>query len=348
MTFFSVRKPCLSAIGSAMRPIALCLLAGGCLFACLVSQGCSHHGALVNGIPTSCYQAEAGAGNAMERFAPVFLARGTDKEHNRIGRPVAYPAENGKPVVHVSSEKPVYYVRKTDFSTSRGQYCNLVYRVHFSKIPYSLLPFTLTAGKNAGLMVVVTLNDQGQPVLVTTVHTCGCYCSIIPTTYLPKECLPGSWEDRPKKVYGERHPALLDFSSEKGQRLLIELRPDIHRVMDVRLIRASAVNLINESLIEAPLIPAQSLENLEVEGMEPVSFFHESGFKTGFVKGAVKPWETLFMSWMALDIFIGSDKAYSPMADNANPFYTSLKPWNRQKSNMWRFRDFLKFWGYDL
>ena len=31
-----------------------------------------------------------------------------------------------------------------------------------------------------------------------------------------------------------------------------------------------------------------------------------------------------------------------------NPFYTSLKPWNREASDMWDFATFLKFWGWRL
>ncbi len=31
-----------------------------------------------------------------------------------------------------------------------------------------------------------------------------------------------------------------------------------------------------------------------------------------------------------------------------NPFYTSLKPWNRKASDMWNFAHFLQFWGWRL
>ncbi|MBI9076462.1 MAG: hypothetical protein JEZ02_13735 [Desulfatibacillum sp.] len=319
-----------------------------CLLVCLLAQACSHHAPLKEGIPSTLYHASSSVEGDMGRLAPVFLAHGADKDHNRIGTPKAYVKENGKAAVYVDFQKPSFFILKTSFSTEKDDYTNLVYRVHFSKIPFSLIPFTLTAGKNAGLLVVVTLNSQKQPVLVTTVHTCGCYLSIIPTTNLPRDCLPAGWKETPQNVYGEVHPPILDFSPEKGQRLLIELRPEIHRAMDVRVVGDSFFADWNQAKEEAPLIPAQALEALDADGLGPVSFFYDSGLKTGFVKGSVKTWETLLMSWMALDLFVGTDKAYSPVADKANPFYTSLKPWNRQQSNMWRFKNFLYFWGFNL
>ncbi|ACL03736.1 conserved hypothetical protein [Desulfatibacillum aliphaticivorans] len=319
-----------------------------CLTAVLLFQACSHHVPIKPETPFICYRAAVQNGDALERLAPVFQAWGADKAHNRIGRPKAFSDANGKPQVYTDSGEPFFFVRQTQFSTSKGDYTNLVYRIHFSKIPYSLIPFTLTAGKNAGLLVVITLNQEERPVLVTTVHTCGCYLSIIPTTHLPKECLPEGWEDAPQRVYGETHPALLHYSPDQGQRLLIELRPEIHRVMNVRAVNERELDACNDSLEEAPIIAADSLRELEIAGGGSVSFFHESGVRKGFVKNSVKPWESLLMSWMALDLFVGSDKAYSDSMVKDNPFYTSLKPWNRQKSNMLRFADFLRFWGYDL
>ena len=54
------------------------------------------------------------------------------------------------------------------------------------------------------------------------------------------------------------------------------------------------------------------------------------------------------ISWWALDWRVGEDKAYGDKNETGAVFYTSLKPWNRQASDMWPFGDFLAFWGWGL
>ena len=78
------------------------------------------------------------------------------------------------------------------------------------------------------------------------------------------------------------------------------------------------------------------------------SFYHSDGVLKGHVKGSVKPLETLFMSLISLDLFVGTDKAYADSAETGNPFYTSLKPWRRNDSDMWYFANFLTYWGWRL
>jgi len=66
------------------------------------------------------------------------------------------------------------------------------------------------------------------------------------------------------------------------------------------------------------------------------------------VNGSIKPWESLFLGLPSLDPLVGSDKAYGNGRETGNPFYTSLKPWNREASDMWDFPGFLRFWGWRL
>jgi hypothetical protein len=65
----------------------------------------------------------------------------------------------------------VIFYLKQEFSTEHGKYTNLVYRIHFPKVPFSIIPFNLTSGNNVGVIVVITLDSQQRPVLVTTVGT---------------------------------------------------------------------------------------------------------------------------------------------------------------------------------
>jgi hypothetical protein len=54
------------------------------------------------------------------------------------------------------------------------------------------------------------------------------------------------------------------------------------------------------------------------------------------------------MSLISMDFYVGTDKVYEDDGDYGNPFYTSLKPWNREASDMRDFPRFLEFWGWGL
>ena len=100
-------------------------------------------------------------------------------------------------------------------------------------------------------------------------------------------------------------------------------------------------------VIPMQIAPMDRLDRLPVED-GTTSFYYSEGLLKGHVKGSIKPWETLFMSLISLDLFVGSDKAYAATAETDNPFYTSLKPWRREDSNMWEFARFLYYWGWRL
>jgi hypothetical protein len=58
--------------------------------------------------------------------------------------------------------------------------------------------------------------------------------------------------------------------------------------------------------------------------------------------------ERFFVSWWAFDWHVGEDKAYGPAEETGTVFYTSLKFWRRDVSDMWFFDRFLKYWGWNL
>ncbi len=280
-------------------------------------------------------------------FAPSFITDGPVNPHDRIGRPSVKTDARGNIDIYVDIEVPTVYFLKRKFETKKGSYTNLVYRIHFSETPFSIFPFRLTAGKNVGLIVVVTLDDKQKPILVTTVHTCGCYLAMVPTTYLPKDSLPENWKGGPLKVYGEILPNMLDYKKYESPKLIVHLKSADHRVMDLGLIEESETGRIPAVIEGMEILPLEALESLSHEG-GVTSFYYHKGLKKGHVKGAIKPWETILMSWMSLDFFVGMDKAYSDTRVTENPFYTSLKPWNRTASDMWNFERFLEFWGWRL
>ncbi len=310
--------------------------------------GCAHHKKLPVEPSLTVYAAQDDSDSLLKRYAPLFLANDFQKSYNRIGKPEAIKNEDGKINIFVNSEKPVIYTLERTFSTDRGSYTNLIYRVHFPKVPFSLIPFNLTMGNNVGLMVVITLDHRQNPLLVSTVHTCGCYLAIVPAASLPESALPECWKEGPLDVYGEVLPAVLDFGEKENSRLLVHLRPQVHRVMNLEIVDDREIEVSpNFRIISAPLVPVEKLEELSANS-ENVGFFYDSGLLKGHVRGSIKPWETMFLSLISLDLFVGADKAYDDPQKTENPFYTSLKPWNRNKSNMWHFADFLKFWGWKL
>ena len=277
-------------------------------------------------------------------WAPAFVVYGHAETHNRIGRPTVRQGGNGDEEVFIDPEQPVVYFLRRSFTTDKATYTNLIYRVHFPEVPYSLIPFNLTAGKNVGLLVVVTLNADNLPILVTTVHTCGCYHAIVPTQHLPKDSFPQDWDGETLDVYGEQLPPLLNFEKIKSPQILVYVRPDIHRVMDLNVRDVHDLSAEPFRIIPMKVEAMDRLQHLPAK-TGTTSFYYPEGALKGHVKGAIKPWETLSLSLVSMDLFVGADKAY---ADTGNPFYTSLKPWRREDSNMWNFPRFLKYWGWRL
>jgi len=316
--------------------------------ALLIVSACAHHQKIPPETPHFVFAADSDRNELVSRYAPVFLAYDYNTEYNRIGRPSARYDEQGKEQVYVDSRHPVIYFLKRNFSTGSGSYTNLIYRVHFREVPFSLIPFNLTAGKNVGILVVITLDSRQKPVLVITVGTCGCYNAIVPTSFLPHEALPLEWEERPQSVYGEILPGQLDYESRNNPKLLVHLRPGVNRIMDLEIVGAEKLEDARRfTVVKAPLKPAMDLEQIPL-GSGFTSFYYQEGAQKGHVKGSAKPFESILLSLPSLDFFVGADKVYGDRRETGNPFYTSLKPWNRTASDMGDFAGYLKFWGWRL
>jgi hypothetical protein len=314
----------------------------------LILSGCAYHQKIPFEKTKTLYQGQDVNDGLIPEQTPFFLTHGSASVYNRIGRPSARFDDQGEEQIYVDTRHPVIYYLKRNFATQKGQYTNLIYRVHFPKVPFSLFPFYLTAGENVGILVVITLDAHERPVLITTVGTCGCYLAIVPTSFLPSDALPLNWQDDPIDIYGERLPSRLDYTHIKNPKLLIHIRPGVHRVMDIAVVDERAIRKSSHfGIISAPLKPMQELKRIPTDS-GTTSFYYNKGVLKGHVKGSVKPWESIFLSLPSLDFFVGADKVYGDRKETENPFYTSLKPWNRKASDMWDFVTFLKFWGWRL
>lgn len=306
-------------------------------------DGCARHAVDLARQEQTVMSKEETSGSLEQAMAPAFHLTDTQKTYNRIGQVVASGTKDDNSVT-IAPDPPVFYVGTRQFSTEKSIYTNLIYRIHFLEQPYSLVPFNYGAGQHVGVLVILTLNQHNQVVLVTTSQTCGCYAVSIPTKELPNASYPRNWPTSQVIVAGEHLPASLPAIGADDV-VQIFLRPEVHRVMDIAVV--PRVSLTNNA-VSATLAELASLKQLPLEDGTTTSLYHHSWPLTGHVKGAIKPWETLLLGLVSFDFFVGMDKEYGDTRESGNPFYTSLKPWNRQVSDMNDFPSYLQFNGWRL
>ncbi len=253
------------------------------LLGCLVLlSGCATFSSENDTLSTVAIAINAQTGDALpHRLAPLFVFPGYEREYNRIGQ-VSARAIDDWAEISINSEKPTVYFDRRSFTTDNGVYTNLVYRIHFEKTPYRLLPFHLAAGGHPGVVVILTLDQSEQVLLVTTVNTCGCYAAVIPTDLLEKTAFPDDWPEDTLRVYGEVLPASL-HSDGVDELVEVTIRPEMHRVMDLRIIKRSTVD--RDQLIQAELMEMDSLKTLPLEDGTTTSFYYDSW--------PFKPWDLL-------------------------------------------------------
>lgn len=284
-----------------------------------------------------------------EKFCPIFVVEKNEKPYNKIGQPKIKRGPQKKLEAFVDPSSHPIYVQKVNFVTKKGEYTNLIYRVHFEKVPYGLRPFQVTAGKNVGLLVIITLNSQQLPILVTSVHTCGCYISMIPTNHLSPDAFPRNWKDEPTYRYGEKYPAMVDYPCpmKEGAHPVFFLRNQTHRVTDVYVENTSKVRA-QYNTAQMPLVQMNSLEDLPIEGEDKTLSFYYDELNKGYVRNSLKPFEFLMISWWAFDPNVGCDKRYAPANQLMKRFYTSLNPAYWRESDLWNFPVAARFWGWEL
>lgn len=332
-----------------MSPITGLYKFAGLFFVFWLIQGCAGQPLQLPAAKASLYVPASMAdtdADLLYRFAPLIKPADTGFSYNRIGSVMATVDQAGKEQISINPGQASYYVEQREFSTSQGQYTNLVYRVHFDRVPFSLWPFYLTAGRHGGLLIIVTLNSLQQPVLISTVHTCGCYLAIVPTNLLPPSAWPPGWDAQQQRVFGVNLPGLVHYSEHESGRLVISLQHGTHRVIDVAGMAEADIGQ-RYHIIEADMLALQALYQLPLNG-STTSFYYKAGPGLGYVKGSSKPWERLFMSWWAWDWRVGVDKDYATSQAPGPVFNTSLKPWRRHASDMRDFASFLSYWGWRL
>lgn len=289
----------------------------------------------------------SGDKSLLSSYSPLFIIENHDDRFNLIGTAVAEVTEDGGEEIFVDHSRPTIYTERRNFQTSRGSYTNLIYRIHFERVPFGLIPFHIGQGENVGLFTIVTLNSKNEPLLYTTVHTCGCYIAFVPTSYMPQDALPGGWGEGRQTVFGESLPSLLSYNglTLTDTKSMILIRQGSHRVKNMWLASRDSLEKYNTVMAERQAL--MSLEDLPLKDGTS-SFYETSGPRKGYVKGSQKIWERLLMSWWAFDWRIGEDKKLGKDKDDGPMFYTSIKPWAREESDLRDFAGFLRYWGWNL
>ncbi len=313
----------------------------------LALSSCAPVPRAVDSLP-AVYMGDDADRSELTELAPLFLVEHPEIEYNRIGTPAVRENSGGEKEVFIDPDRATIYAEQREFVSQRGnRYTNFIYRVHFPEIPSFLLPFQISAGRNIGLFVIVTLNEDGQPLLYTTVQTCGCYLAFIPTSYLREDAFPSNWNRKRQRVYGQTLPGLVKFDeAEPVTRPLVVLADISHRVKDFRL--AGPDESGSHVVKKAGMCPLSELEQIIAPTGQTVSLYETSGPRKGYVRNSRKIWERLLISWWAIDWRVGEDKKLGHKGDDAPLFYTSLKPWDRQESDMRDFATFLAYWGWRL
>jgi hypothetical protein len=279
-------------------------------------------------------------------FAPSFVAAGVVESHNRVGTVVLERRGFGGLSVRVDPARPSMYTEMRLDIVGGELVRQLVYRVHFEKIPFEFSPTFYEAHRNAGLLVVVTLDAAtATPRFVTVVHTCGCYAAVLPTQHVSRAALPPERPLDVVRIYGQTLPAILSVP-DPAARLTVWLEAGGHRATDVRFATAKPDGLA----VPMELRSVSELRDMPVAGGgddERGSIFHDSWPARGHVRDAWNPIEGL-TAWglVALDPMVGMDKDFGDPTQTGTAFYTMLTPWWQSASRLDRFDRLLRELGY--
>lgn len=319
--------------------VLLCLTSSALLTGCAISPSNQLTKELL-------YQAPQ-PNSVKNSHTPAFLIKEAEKQFNRIGMPSVRESADQKTEIYVDPDKSAIFFETKEFTTTRGKYRNLIYRIHFEKVPFALNQFNITAGKNSGILIIYTLDSEGVLLLVTTVHTCGCYLAFLPTKALPEEWFPSDWPQVSQWVYGYTLPSLLHLDqSNDAKKIVFTLESETHRISNVTVAEHDTLKYSYDA-IEMDLLSMSSLYRLPFRDATE-SFFEMSGAREGYVRNNTKFLEWLLISWWAFDFNVGEDKAFGSDDTSETIFYTSLKFWDRKASDLKNFPGFLSYWGWKL
>ena len=298
-------------------------------------------------IPPDCPTARATRDlDALLRcYAPVFVAHESENAFNRIGTPKLSPGWLGGVSLRVDPAAPTMYAEVREDAVAGQQMTQLVYRVHFEKIPFRMSRYWFEAHRNPGMLAVVTLDSQSlEPQFATLVHTCGCYRAVVPTEAVPREMLPAEWTET-RNLYGQVLPGRIPVPELGESRIVVDLEPFGHRVSGIRVDR-----IARSAGVPIEIRDLSELRDMPVAGREgrTASMFYQSWPLRGKVRGAWNMFEGFSLGFLALDPMVGMDKDFGDPDVTGTRFYTMLTPWKRDVSRLDKFEALLTELGYRM
>lgn len=336
------RNSCTQITGSNIFIVLLCLISPVLLTHC----ACSPTDQIESEVLYQASQPES----VKTLHTPAFLIKEAEKECNKIGLPSVRKAADQKTEIYVDPAHAAVFFESQEFFTTRGRYQNLIYRIHFQKVPFSFSNIHITAGNNPGILIIYTLDTNDHLLLITTVQTCGCFLAFLPTSELPIEWFPSDWPADSQWIYGHCLPNLLHPTPiDDSEKIVFTLESETHRVCDVAVSGQDTLHDLRDT-IDVKIIPMNALYHLPFSDDRTTteSFFEMDGPRKGYVRDNTKILERLFISWWAFDLYVGEDKAFGAADTSEISFYTSLKFWDREESDLKNFPRFLSYWGWKL
>ncbi|MGI9423567.1 MAG: hypothetical protein ACR2PA_10265 [Hyphomicrobiaceae bacterium] len=172
------------------------------------------------GIPRPSGEARS---RLLQNFAPIWLIDGT-KPYDRPGHPRWY----GGSTIDIDTGQPSVFARIGHTVIDDQVYLQLIYTIWFSERPLQS-PADLLGGKLDGVIWRVTLGSDGQPLIYDTIHACGCYHLLFPSSDFRKR-----FQGRSRRQLREV-PAILPTlpTLRRNERIVLHVASATHYVSRV-------------------------------------------------------------------------------------------------------------------
>ena len=187
----------------------------------------------------------------LQAFAPVFEI-GTTGSYDRFG-PLVW---RGEATPDVDSRRPAAYQRLAFTRVQGRALVQLVYTLWFPERPEGRW-LDLLSGRLDGVVIRVTLDAQGQPLIYDSIHPCGCYHMFFPTKRVVLKPPPdGDWEWAfvPISAPTLALPQRLVVRTESRTHFIVSMSPDRGEATGER--HGTPYDLLEDQALRALPMPA--------------------------------------------------------------------------------------------
>ena len=174
----------------------------------------------------------------------------------------------------IDTSEPSIYTRVAYTSESGRQLIQLIYTVWFSERP-ARRAVDIYAGRLDGVTVRITLNDEGQPAVIDSIHPCGCYHLFFHTAHATPRTKPASLGSNEEWRFMPTTQLELP-DQNRHTRLHVAISSGEHYINRVWFQAASA------EVIKATLLPEDGLSSLALGQLQQRrSLFGPDGIVSG-------------------------------------------------------------------